>query len=277
MANKSFIHIFLLVIALCCKPTASYAQHQTSSQDLQKTTKEASGKLLNEEEVGETNYSSIINENNANELRLPPLSVLFDNMKNTPRYKMAYNNYKISKSTLSTTKREPLNWINIGASYAYGQFGSQNQTTAESTPITTSVANGVTTSYGMSASIGTTIGKLVDYRSSVKRAKLKTENSKLTFQEQFQVQKLEVMELYNKVESLMNTLSSLAQSETLAAAEYEYAEQEFMSGAENNPNKMAHAKERQNNTKIEFENAKTELNSYLIRLEILTQTQILAK
>lgn len=279
MANQSFIRICILVLALCYAPKLLHAQEkkQPNVKDATSINKPSSGQLLDEDKVGETDYSSIINEKNAGKLNLPPLSVLFDNMKNTPSYKMALNNYKIAKSNYGSIKRTPLNWISIGASYAYGQFGSQNQSSAESTPVTTSVANGVSTSYGMTASIGTTLGNIVDYRSTVKRARLETENSKLTFQQQFQMQKLEVMELYNKIESLLNTLSSFAQSEILATADYEYSEQEFMAGSNNNPNSMSRAKERQNAAKIGFANAKTQLNTYLIQLEILTQTQILAK
>lgn len=274
MANRSFIQLFLMIIVVCFAPDLLCAQTQNTPVS---QTQEQVGKLLDDDKVGETDYASILEEKKTSDLKLPPLSVLFENMKSTPRYKMALNEYKMSKSTLSSTRRAPLNWVSIGASYAYGQFGSQSQSTAETTPVTTSVANGVTTSYGMTASVGTTIGSIIDYRSTVKRAKLATENSKLTFLEEYQNQKLQVMELYNKIESLMNTLGSLAQSEILATADYEYAQQEFMAGSNNNPNTMSRAKERQNTAKMGFANAKTELNTYLVRLEILTHTQILEK
>lgn len=268
-----------MVLAISYAPILVHSQIQSSSKvKTQSSTKQiTSGKLLNEDEIGLTNYADMIDSENANNLKLPPLSVLFDNMKNTPRYKKALNDYKIAKSSYKTVKRTPLNWVGVGASYAYGQFGSQNQSSAESTPVTTSVSNGVSTSYGVSVSVGTTIGNIVDYSSTVKRARLETENSKLTFQQEFQMQKLEVMQLYNKIETLLNTLSSLAQSEILATADYEYSEQEFMAGSNNNPNAMSRAKERQNAAIIAFSNAKTQLNAYLIQLELLTQTQIFAK
>lgn len=268
-----------MVLAVCYAPKSLYAQGQnaTQTQSVASTKKTSSGQLLDEDKVGETDYSSLINKENASTLKLPPLSTLFNNMKNTPRYKLALNNYKAAKSSYSSVKRSPLNWISFGASYAYGQFGSQSQSSAEATPVTTSMGEGTTTSYGFTASIGTSLGNIIDYRSTVKRARLQTENTKLTFQQEFQMQKLEVMELYNRIKTLLNTLSSLAQSEILANAEYEYTEQEFMAGSNNNPSSMSRAKERQSDAKLGFLNAKTQLNAYLIQLEILTQTQILEK
>ena len=81
------------------------------------TTRVVAQEVSDYSQLSEEDYSKIV---------LPPLSVLFENAKNSPIYEMADVKARIERKLLQKEKWSFLGFFSLRGSYQYGMFGNES-------------------------------------------------------------------------------------------------------------------------------------------------------
>ena len=74
----------------------------------------------------EVSEYSQLSEEDYTKIVLPPLSVLFENAKNSPIYEMADVKARIERKLLQKEKWSFLGFFSLRGSYQYGMFGNES-------------------------------------------------------------------------------------------------------------------------------------------------------
>ena len=109
------------------------------------TTRVVAQEVSDYSQLSEEDYSKIV---------LPPLSVLFENAKNSPIYEMADVKARIERKLLQKEKWSFLGFFSLRGSYQYGMFGNESTYTdvalAPYLTYSTQAQNGYTVGAGLS-------------------------------------------------------------------------------------------------------------------------------
>lgn len=125
-----------------------------------------------------SDYSQL-NDEDYSKIVLPPLSVLFENAKNSPTYEVADVKAKIERKLLQKEKWAFLGFFSLRGSYQYGMFGNESTYTdvavAPFLTYSTQAQNG----YTIGAGVSIPLDDLFDLKGRVSRQKLTLRSAEL--------------------------------------------------------------------------------------------------
>ena len=157
-------------------------------------------------QLSEEDYSKIV---------LPPLSVLFENAKNSPIYEMADVKARIERKLLQKEKWSFLGFFSLRGSYQYGMFGNESTYTDVAVAISYllhSSANGYTVGAGLSIPLN----DLFDLKGRVSRQRLTLRSAELEREMKYDEIKKSIIEMYTMAISQMKVLQMRSESLVLA-------------------------------------------------------------
>lgn len=180
---KQYIYIFLGLLLLSTSATHVVAQEVTDYSQL-----------------SEDDYSKI---------DLPPLSVLFENAKNSPIYEMADVKATIERKLLKKEKWAFLGFFSLRGSYQYGMFGNESTYTdvalAPYLTYSTQAQNG----YTIGAGVSIPLDDLFDLKGRVSRQRLTLRSAELEREVKYDEIKKNIIEMYAMATSQMKDRKSV--------------------------------------------------------------------
>ena len=225
------------------------------------TTRVVAQEVSDYSQLSEEDYSKIV---------LPPLSVLFENAKNSPIYEMADVKARIERKLLQKEKWSFLGFFSLRGSYQYGMFGNESTYTdvavAPYLTYSTQAQNGYTVGAGLSIPLN----DLFDLKGRVSRQRLTLRSAELEREMKYDEIKKSIIEMYTMAISQMKVLQMLAN------VQYEISEKNFANGTIESTD-LSTDKERQSQAREAYENSKFELTKSLMILEVISRTPIIRK
>lgn len=228
--------------------------------------------------VGAQEVSDIsqLSEEDYTNINLPPLSVLFENAKNSPIYELADVKATIERKLLKKEKWAFLGFFSLRGSYQYGMFGNESTYTdvavAPYLTYSTQAQNGYTVGAGMSIPLN----DLFDLKGRVNRQRLTLKSAELEREVKYDEIKKNIIEMYTMATSQINVLKMRSESLVLANVQYEISEKNFANGTIESID-LATDKEKQSQAREAYEKSKFELTKSLMILEVISRTPIIRK
>ncbi len=232
-----------------------------------------SGQIVRAQDV--SSYTGLTLEDYKN-IKLPPLSELFENAKSGPIYQKAQAELEVEKKLLSKEKKAFLNFFSIRGSYQYGMYGNDLSFTDVRTPVTYEYTTTAQNSYTIGAAISVPLDALFDLGSRVKRQKLAVKASEFDRELKFEERKKQIIEQYSMANSQIVVLRHSAENYLMANLQYEIAEKDFSAGLIDT-SMLSTEKQRQSVALEAFEKSMFELTKSLLLLELLSNTTILTQ
>lgn len=228
--------------------------------------------------IGAQEVSDIsqLSEEDYTNINLPPLSVLFENAKNSPIYELADVKATIERKLLKKEKWAFLGFFSLRGSYQYGMFGNESTYTdvavAPYLTYSTQAQNGYTVGAGMSIPLN----DLFDLKGRVNRQRLTLKSAELEREVKYDEIKKNIIEMYTMATSQINVLKMRSESLVLANVQYEISEKNFANGTIESID-LATDKEKQSQAREAYEKSKFELTKSLMILEVISRTPIIRK
>lgn len=231
--------------------------------------------IAQNEDATISDYSEL-NNNELQNINLPPLSLLFENAKKSPIYQFQENDIFIQKMLLSKQKRDFLSFFSIRGSYQYGRMANDAYYSDVYTPATTNFSSTTQNLYSVGAGVSIPLDKLFDIRPSIKRQRLAIRSAELERDIKFEELKKQIIELYSSVMLNISTLKICNDAMLQANVQYEYTENKFANGKAT-PIDLSTTKSAQSQAKQAFETCKSTLTRDMMTLELLSHTSLFKK
>ncbi|MDD3062880.1 MAG: TolC family protein [Massilibacteroides sp.] len=207
-------------------------------------------------------------------MQLPPLDVLFENAKNSAAVDFYRVRMEEESSLLKTEKRSWLKYFRAQTTYQYGLMGINSSFSDENTPLFYQYSGARQSWYNVGITIAIPFDDFFDRRNRIKRQQLKTKATQIEIEKWHDEQKIRIIEMYTKAQKELAVLKIKAESVTMANAQYQAAEQDFLNG-KIEIYVLNQRKRIESDAMETYENTKAELNKALLELEVLSKTQII--
>lgn len=222
-----------------------------------------------------SDYSQL-NDEDYSKINLPPLSVLFENAKNSPIYEMADVKAAIERKLLQKERWAFLGFFSLRGSYQYGMFGNESTYTDVAIPPYLTYSTQAQNGYTVGAGISIPLNDLFDLKGRVNRQKLTLRSAELEREIKYDEIKKNIIEMYATVTSQIKILQMRSESLVLANVQYEISEKNFTNGTIEST-ELAVDKEMQSAAREAYEKSKFELAKSLMILEVISRTPIIRK
>lgn len=219
---------------------------------------------------------SQLNDDDYKKIVLPPLSVLFENAKNSPIYEMADVKATIERKLLRKEKWSFLGFFSLRGSYQYGMFGNESTFTDVAVAPYLSYSTQAQNGYTVGAGLSIPLDDLFDLKGRVSRQRLTLRSAELEREVKYDEIKKNIIEMYAMATSQIKVLQMRSESLVLANVQYEISEKNFANGTIESSD-LAVDKERQSTAREAYENSKFELTKSLMILEVISRTPIIRK
>lgn len=207
-------------------------------------------------------------------LQLPPLSVLFENAKNSAAVEFFKIKKESQESLLRSEKRSWMKYFKVTGNYLYGKTGILSY--SEDNLSLYQYSDVEQSYYSTGASVSIPLDDLFDRPNRVKRQKLEMQATEIEVEKWHDEQKLNIIQAYTNAQQYLAILRVQIEALTFAQAQYKVAESDFINGkidaTELNRLKGYHV-----NAAVDYEQTRAELTNALLRLEVLTKTEIISK
>jgi len=207
-------------------------------------------------------------------LKLPPLEILFENAKNSAAVDYYQVKMEEEASALKTEKRSWLKYFRFNTTYQWGLMGINSSFSDSNTPLFYQYSGGRQNWYNVGVSVAIPFDDFFDRGNRIQRQVLKTKATQVEMEKWHDDQKLKIIGMYTKAVKELNVLRLKAESLSFANAQFDLARQNFING-NIQAGELSQMKSIQMNALESYEQTKSELNSALLQLEILSKTKIL--
>lgn len=219
---------------------------------------------------------SQLNDDDYKKIVLPPLSVLFENAKNSPIYEMADVKATIERKLLRKEKWSFLGFFSLRGSYQYGMFGNESTFTDVAVAPYLSYSTQAQNGYTVGAGLSIPLDDLFDLKGRVSRQRLTLRSAELEREVKYDEIKKNIIEMYALATSQLKVLEMRSENLVLANVQYEISEKNFANGTIESSD-LAVDKQRQSTAREAYENSKFELTKSLMILEVISRTPIIRK
>ena len=209
--------------------------------------------------------------------KLPPLQTLLEDARiNNPQVLQNNANIEAAQYDLKIERRKWLSYLSARAGYTYGILGTYSDYESRYDNLTTTYPGSSQHSYSVGANLTIPINDLVSRGTSVKRQRKIIEQAEYSREVVYNMLKIEIIELYTDIQSLLAILQR--QSETLITfdANYKITVNNFINGKAT-PYDLSVVKNEQTKALAEYESTRAKLTSLILRLEIITGSKIVNK
>jgi len=207
-------------------------------------------------------------------LQLPPLSILFENARESPIVEYYNIRREEQETLLKTEKRRWLEFFKASAGYQYGKSGVVAY--SEDNVNLYSYSDTEQSYYSVGASISIPFVDIFDRANRIKRQKLAMESTGMEMERWYDEQKLRIIEAYTSAEQFLSLLKIKIEGLAFANAQYKAAESDFISGRISTQ-ELNTQKGYQVTAYTEYEQNRVYLNKALFELEVLSRTKIVNK
>lgn len=220
--------------------------------------------------------SAIFDSIDYNKLQIPPLAVLFDNARKSPAVELYQAKMEEQASLLRTEKRSWLKYFKVGGMWQYGRVGMNSGYSDEYTPLFYHYSSATQNSYYASAGIQIPLDDLFDRKNRIKRQQMATKATQIEIEKWHDEQKIKIIDTYAKVIQGLAVLRKKSEGLVIINAQYDAAANDFKNGNAK-ITELSSAKKQQIDMVESYEQTRSQLNSSILELEVLSKTKIVSK
>ena len=211
---------------------------------------------------------------NFSEFHLPPLAILFENAKSTPRIMTLEKARQIAQAEVAKQKRHIFSYLNAHASVSYGKGDNWGTSENAYSPMLMQYQGTETNYWNVGVSLNLPIEDILDLTASVKRKKLEVDQAVIQKDIAFDELKLQIASLFIKITNNLVSLKTLGE----AAAAFQGAgaldREDFENGNMTISN-YAGTKMYEAGQVSGYQSLQTTITTDILTLEILTHTPII--
>lgn len=211
---------------------------------------------------------------NFSEFHLPPLSILFENAKSTPRIMTLEKARQIAQAEVAKQKRHIFSYVHGHASYSYGKTDMWGNNSTSYNRMIYQFQGSEQSYWNVGVSLAVPLEDILDLAPSVKRKKLEVDRAVIEKDIAYDELKLQIAQLYVKITNNLVSLKTLGE----AAAAYQGAgalNREDFENGNMNIEGYAYTKMYESSQVSSYQSLQTTITTDIITLEILTHTPII--
>ena len=211
---------------------------------------------------------------NFSEFHLPPLSILFENAKSTPRIMTLEKARQIAQSEVAKQKRHIFSYVHGHASYSYGKTDMWGNNSSSYNQMIYQFQGSEQSYWNVGVSLAVPVEDILDLAASVRRKRLEADQAVLAKDLAYDELKLQIATLYVKITN--NLVALKTSGETAAALQGAGAlNREDFENGNMNIEDYAYTKMHEVGVVQGYQTLQTEITTDIITLEILTHTPII--
>lgn len=217
------------------------------------------------------------NEMNINfsEFHLPPLAVLFENAKSTPRVMSLQKAQEIAEAAVAKQKRHIFSYLTGHASYSYGVSDMWGQSSSSYYTLQMMQFTGSEQSYwNVGVNLAVPVEDILDLGAAVKRKRLEVDQAIYNKDYQYDQLKLQIASLYTKITTGLIQLKTASENAAMYQGAGALNLEDFHNGNMSIEG-FAETKARENQAVSSYQSQQAQLITDILTLEIITHTPIL--
>ena len=211
---------------------------------------------------------------NFSEFHLPPLAVLFENAKTTPKILSLAKAQQIAEAEVAKQKRHIFSYVQGHATYSYGVSDMWGNSSSSYNMRIMQFQGSEQQYWNVGVSLAVPVEDILDLGPAVKRKRMEAEQAQLQKDIAYDQLKLDIASLYIKITNNLVALKTLSEG----AAAYQGAGslnlEDFHNGNLNIQD-YAYTKMRESSLVQQYQSMQTDITTDILTLEILTHTPIL--
>ena len=211
---------------------------------------------------------------NFSEFHLPPLAVLFENAKSTPRIMTLEKARQLAIAEVAKQKRHIYSYVQGHASYSYGKTDMWGNNTSSYGPMIYQFQGNVQSYWNFGVNLAVPVEDILDLKAAVKRKRMEVDQAALAKDIAYDELKLQIASLYVKITNNLVSLKSLGE----AAAAYQGAgalNREDFENGNMTIKDYAGTKLLESGQVSSYQNLQTIITTDILTLEIITHTPII--
>lgn len=208
--------------------------------------------------------------------QIPSLQTLFENARKNPRLSAIEAAIEAARLDTRIAKRDWWSYFSLHAGYNYGILGTYTDQETTTRPLITTYSGANQSSWQVGANINLPLDRLLNHQLNVKKQKQLVENAEYNQQIVFDEIKQEIIELYANVQYQLKMLKMSIDAIILYEADYNVARNDFINNKISTSG-LTELKNSQKKAQAEYELIVTQLNIYLLKLEVISNTKLITK
>ena len=216
-------------------------------------------------------------ENNAinfSNFHLPPLAVLFENAKQSPRILTLEKAQELAKAEVAKQKRHIFSYIHGHASYSYGKTDMWGQGSESYSTVLKQYQGREQSYWNVGVNLAIPLEDILDLAGSVKRKRLEVDMAMYKKDQEYENIKKEIGTLYVKITNSLVTLKTAGEGAAIYQGAGALNLEDFHQGNMSIED-FAWTKQHELGVVQTYQNLQTTITTDIITLEILSHTPIL--
>ncbi len=247
---------YLLITTAIVLGSASYAQYNNSG---------ISAGFFDSSENSTINFSNF---------HLPPLAVLFENAKQSPRILTLEKAQELAKAEVAKQKRHIFSYIHGHASYSYGKTDMWGQGSESYSTVLKQYQGREQSYWNVGVNLAIPLEDILDLAGSVKRKRLEVDMAMYKKDQEYENIKKEIGTLYVKITNSLVTLKTAGEGAAIYQGAGALNLEDFHQGNMSIED-FAWTKQHELGVVQTYQNLQTTITTDIITLEILSHTPIL--
>ena len=252
---KDLKRLLLVTVATVCY-SASFAQYNESG---------ISAGFFDSSENSTINFSNF---------HLPPLAVLFENAKQSPRILTLEKAQELAKAEVAKQKRHIFSYIHGHASYSYGKTDMWGQGSESYSTVLKQYQGREQSYWNVGVNLAVPLEDILDLAGSVKRKRLEVDMAMYKKDQEYENIKKEIGTLYVKITNSLVTLKTAGEGAAIYQGAGALNLEDFHQGNMSIED-FAWTKQHELGVVQTYQNLQTTITTDIITLEILSHTPIL--
>ncbi|MDD3300329.1 MAG: TolC family protein [Bacteroidales bacterium] len=223
----------------------------------------------------DTNVPEEYSTENLLNLKLPPLEVLLEGARSSSQVEFYNLRMEGEELTLKTERRKWQEYFSFYGSYQYGLLAMNTETDiGGGYPLIYQYSGTAQSWYSAGVSLRLPLDQLFDRKNRIRRQQIKIEETLKERELWYDEHKMRIIELYTKAVEMSNSLKFAVELFSVSDAQYQMAQKDYILGTITAQG-LNVAKSQQVTAMLQMERVKAELNSAILRMEIMSGVQII--
>ena len=211
---------------------------------------------------------------NFSEFHLPPLAILFENAKSTPKILSLAKAQQIAEAEVAKQKRHIFSYVTGHASYSYGVSDMWGNSTSSYNMRIVQFQGSEQSYWNIGVNLAVPVEDILDLAPSIRRKRLEAEQVQLQKDEAYDQLKLQIAGLYIKITNDLISLKTASENAAIYQGAGSLNLEDFHNGNMSIED-FAFTKGREDAAVSSYQGMQTRIITDILTLEIITHTPIL--
>ena len=211
---------------------------------------------------------------NFSNFHLPPLAVLFENAKHTPRILSLEKAQEIAEAEVSKQKRHIFSYLTGHASYSYGKTDMWGQNSSAYSMVLQQYQGSEQSYWNVGVNLAVPVEDILDLKAAVRRKRLAVDQAQINKDLEYDNLKKEIASLFIKITNDLVALKTASENAAIYQGAGALNQEDFHQGNMSIED-FADTKRWEQSAVSTYQALQTQITTDIITLELLTHTPIL--